>query len=173
MPITREHVSGSRRVFVPPVISPPARVTQLVTTQVPSMICRVRQSPSRWGAPRTSSREQGLGDGRLPETGLRPYGGGRGWIELRTDQSTSPEGLVVGRSSRLSHMQIRDGLAFRQNLPPRLVNAAVWVKDLSSTRGKLVQRHSHAPPTRKTWRGLGGTDSKFTSSEQHFPPAYW
>ena len=66
-------------------------------------------------------------------------------IELRTDLLTSPEGLVVGRSSRLSHVQIRDERVSRQHLRLRLVNGAIWVEDLSSTRGTLVQGKPATP----------------------------
>ena len=66
-------------------------------------------------------------------------------IELRTDLLTSPEGLVVGRSSRLSHVQIRDERVSRQHLRLRLVNGAIWVEDLSSTRGTLVQGQPATP----------------------------
>lgn len=66
-------------------------------------------------------------------------------IELRSDLLTSPEGLVVGRSSRLSHVQIRDERVSRQHLRLRLVNGAIWVEDLSSTRGTLVQGQPATP----------------------------
>ena len=69
-------------------------------------------------------------------------------IELRTDLLTGPEGLVVGRSARLSHVQIRDDRVSRQHLRLRLVNGAIWVEDLGSTRGTFVQGQavaSHQP----------------------------
>lgn len=66
-------------------------------------------------------------------------------IELRTDLLTGPEGLVVGRSARLSHVQIRDDRVSRQHLRLRLVNGAIWVEDLSSTRGTFVQGQPAKP----------------------------
>ena len=66
-------------------------------------------------------------------------------IELRTDLLTGPEGLVVGRSSRLSHVQIRDDRVSRQHLRLRLVDGAIWVEDLGSTRGTYVQGQPATP----------------------------
>ena len=63
-------------------------------------------------------------------------------IELRTNQLTGPEGLVVGRSSRLSHVQIRDERAPRRHPRPKLVNGAISVNDLDSARGILFQRQA-------------------------------
>lgn len=145
-------------------------MTQLVTTQVPSKICRVRRSPSRRGAAKPSSGEQGFGVGSPPESGAPPNGGGRGSqfgssssrsgcrssrpcfsgslisqgaslppIKLRTDQLTGSEGLVVGRSNRLSHVQTQDASVSQQHIRLRLVNGAIWTEDLSSTKGTRVQ----------------------------------
>lgn len=66
-------------------------------------------------------------------------------IELRTDLLTSPEGLVVGRSARLSHVQIRDDRVSRKHLRLRLVNGVIWVEDLGSTRGTFVQGEPVTP----------------------------
>ena len=66
-------------------------------------------------------------------------------IELRTDLLTGAEGLVVGRSARLSHVQIRDDRVSRQHLRLRLVNGAIWVEDLGSTRGTFVQGQPATP----------------------------
>lgn len=60
-------------------------------------------------------------------------------IELRTERLASPEGLVLDRSGRLSHVQICDEHVSRHQLRPKLVNGAISVKDLNSTRGILVQ----------------------------------
>lgn len=66
-------------------------------------------------------------------------------IELRTDLLTGPEGLVVGRSARLSHVQIRDDRVSRQHLRLRLVDGAIWVEDLGSTRGTFVEGQPAMP----------------------------
>lgn len=66
-------------------------------------------------------------------------------IELRTDLLTGPDGLVIGRSSRLSHVQICDDRVSRQHLRLRLVDGAIWVEDLGSTRGTFVQGQPATP----------------------------
>ena len=52
---------------------------------------------------------------------------------------------MFGRFSRLSHVQIRDGLASWQHLLLKRVNATIWVEDLSSTRDTLVQGQLGTP----------------------------
>ena len=66
-------------------------------------------------------------------------------IRLHTDQLTGSKGLVVGRSNRLSHVQIHDARVTQQHVWLRLVNGAIWLECLSSTKGTRVQGQSTTP----------------------------
>lgn len=56
-------------------------------------------------------------------------------IPLPRAQLSSPEGLVVGRTIGLCHVQIRDPSVSRRHLRLRLVDGVVLVEDLNSLRG--------------------------------------
>ena len=56
-------------------------------------------------------------------------------IPLPRAQLSSPEGLVVGRTIGLCHVQIRDPSVSRRHIRLRLVNGVVLVEDLNTLRG--------------------------------------
>ena len=66
-------------------------------------------------------------------------------ISLRRDLLTSAEGLVIGRAKELCHVQIRAPQVSRRHLRLRLVDGAVWVEDLNSTRGTEVDANRLEP----------------------------
>ena len=59
-------------------------------------------------------------------------------IALHRNLLTSREGLVLGRSSLLCHVEIRDPRVSRRHARLRLRDGEVWIEDLNSTSGTLV-----------------------------------
>lgn len=66
-------------------------------------------------------------------------------IALRRGLLASAEGMVIGRSAALCHVQIRDPRVSRRHLRLRLSDGALQVEDLNSTRGTRVDADP-APP---------------------------
>ena len=66
-------------------------------------------------------------------------------IPLRRDLLTSAEGLVIGRARELCHVEIRHPQVSRRHLRLRLVDGAIWVEDLNSTRGTEVDANRPEP----------------------------
>ena len=74
----------------------------------------------------------------IPRDGSQP-------ILLRRDLLTSAEGLVIGRARELCHVQIRHPQVSRRHLRLRLVEGAIRVEDLNSTRGTEVDEKRLEP----------------------------
>ena len=68
---------------------------------------------------------------------MRALGGAES-IPLPRAQLSSPEGLVVGRTIGLCHVQIRDPSVSRRHLRLRLVDGVVLVEDLNTLRGTYL-----------------------------------
>ena len=51
---------------------------------------------------------------------------------------SSPEGLVVGRTIALCHVQIRDSSISRRHFRLRLVDGVILVEDLNTLRGTYL-----------------------------------
>ena len=66
-------------------------------------------------------------------------------IPLRRDLLTSAEGLVIGRARELCHVEMRHPQVSRRHLRLRLVDGAIWVEDLNSTRGTEVDEKRLEP----------------------------
>ena len=58
---------------------------------------------------------------------------------------TSKDGLVIGRSPRLSNIVIKDGRVSRRHLRLRLLGGDLFVEDLNSTQGTSVAGEAIAP----------------------------
>ena len=61
-------------------------------------------------------------------------------IPLSRDLLTSAEGLVIGRGRELCHVEIRHPQVSRRHLRLRLVDGAIRVEDLNSTRARRWMR---------------------------------
>lgn len=59
-------------------------------------------------------------------------------IVLHRNLLTSKEGMVLGRSPMLCHVEIRDPRVSRRHARIRLLDGEVWIEDLNSTSGTLV-----------------------------------
>ena len=86
--------------------------------------------------------------------GIPPHGGSAGAlvpidgsqaIVLHSDLLVSDEGLVLGRSPMLCHVEIRDPRVSRRHLRLRLMDGAIWIEDLNSTSGTQVDGKSAKP----------------------------
>ncbi len=96
-------------------------------------------------APGTSN---GL-DYRIPQGGAQPMSSSRSMGVLRSTDGRmtiplirnaleSPEGLVIGRSSEVCHIQVPDSKVSRRHVRCRRVRGVLWIEDLNSTGGTRV-----------------------------------